>query len=62
MLGGGIEDIKDGDTASGLMMAVTGLVGTFFAARGIWRVWWDVFRRSCEKRQGGWKTLVVVAT
>jgi hypothetical protein len=43
---GGIDNIRDGNIATGVIMAGVGLVCICLASRGIWRVWWDVFRRS----------------
>lgn len=49
MLGGDIEDIRDGDVLMGTLMRVVGLGGVCFALRAIWRVWWDVFKRPAQQ-------------
>jgi len=46
LFGAGVWLFRDGDTAAGVMMAGGGAVLICMASRGIWRVWWDVFRRS----------------
>jgi len=50
MLSGAIKEIRDDEevVASSIMLCV-GLCGVLIALRGIWRVWWDVFRRDVKE-------------